>query len=107
MKNAVLVYELNGGATHRFCPEAEARTFLASAQDNGEGASIFITEGFEAELFYSVAPNLRSRVDAAKGRLSQVIRIRNALDKHGVPRDRDLRSKINTAFGELNQLALA
>ena len=105
MKNAVLVYELNGSAAHRFCPEADARAFMASVKDS-EWASIFITEGFEAELFYSVS-NLRNRVEEAKSCLSRAIRIRDVLDSHGVPREKDLRSKIYTAFNELHQLGFA
>ncbi|MBG6083115.1 hypothetical protein [Rubrivivax gelatinosus] len=106
IKNTILVYEDASQVLHRFCTEVEGRDHLQHTTDNGSGASMFVTEGMTAELVYSVAPVVRSRVEEAKCKLRQEIAVRDTLTRHGVPVDRDLRKKIFAAIKELREAAL-
>lgn len=100
--NAILVHaDASGNVQHRFCPEAEARAFLKEAQERLTGGSMFAVDSPDAELIYQISPDLRDRVAAAKISLKAGLRFSNALDKHNVPRDPELRRAIHCAFSEL------
>jgi hypothetical protein len=107
MNDTILVFETEGRVAHRFCPEAEAREHVLKAPDANSGGSMFTAEGGNAELHYSVSPDLRSRVADAKAKLARGIQIRDTLTRHGVPMDRELRGRIVKAFRELNSATLA
>lgn len=98
LNNAILIYEENGHIKQRFCPEQEARDFLATAQKEMRGGSMFAADGVEAESVLSISPDLRERVAAAKTKLKSDARLRDLLTKHGVPIDQNLRIAIYKAF---------
>lgn len=98
LNNAILIYEENGEIKQRFCPEQEAREYLATARETMSGGSMFASDGIDAEFVMSVSPDLRDRVAAAKTKLKSDTRLRDLLNKHGVPMERDLRISIFKAF---------
>lgn len=102
--NAILIYEENGQVKHRFCPEAEAKEYLSSVSSEMKGATMFTAEGWASELVFSISPELRERVEEAKRKMRMQIRLRDALDRNGVPRDFNLRQSIFKAVDDL-QLA--
>lgn len=100
--NAILVCIEGCAAIHRFCPEAEARAFLTTAAERMSSGSMFILEGpHDAECIYGLSPELRNHVAAAKAAAELQSRLALALDRHGVPRNRDVRIAIFRAFDEL------
>lgn len=101
VNNAILIYEENGAIKQRFCPEQEARDYLAAACDAMRGGSMFALEGTDAEFYLRISPDLRNRVEAATTKLKSDTRLRDLLTKHGVPVDRDLRIAIFKAFEDL------
>lgn len=100
LNNAILIYEENGEIKQRFCHEQEARDYLATIQAGMSGGSMFASDGIEAEFVMSVSPDLRDRVAAAKTKLKSDTRLRDILNKHGVPLDQDLRIAISKAFAD-------
>ena len=101
--NAILIYEKDGQIMQRFCPEAEAREYLDKARGEMRGGSMFATDGMEAELVLSVSPQLRDRIAEARIKLKADTRLRDSLDRYGVPADRDLRLSIYKAFEDWKQ----
>ena len=99
--NAILIYEDGGQIMQRFCPESEARDFLAKAGESMSGGSMFAADGVEAEFVFKVSPQLRDKVDAAITKLKGDVRLRDALTNNGVPFDRELRVAIYNALEEL------
>lgn len=99
--DSILVIEVSGKVTHEFCDQAEGQERLRSARLHHSGGSMFSCEDMNAELVYSVSPNLRERVEEAKRKLRVEIMVRDALDRNAVPRDRKLRSGIYKAVKEL------
>lgn len=105
--NAILVFEADdGSAQHRFCTAAEATDHLDKAAASFSGGSMFINEELGAEMVYAVSPDLRARVDEAKRKLKFEMAIRDALNRHGVPADRQLRISIKKAIDELRETVL-
>ena len=104
--NTILVFEDAGKAQHCFCTEAEATDRLQKATAAGSGGSMFINEDLGAEMVYAVSPDLRERVEEAKRKLNHDLTIRDALNRHGVPTDRDLRIKIKKAIDDLRETVL-
>lgn len=98
LNNAVLIYEENGGIKQRFCPEQEAREYLATAQKEMRGGAMFAADDMDVEFVLSVNPDLRDRVADAKTKMKSDTRLRDLLTKHGVPMDQDLRIAIYKAF---------
>lgn len=98
LNNAILIYEEDAHIKQRFCPEQEARDFLATAQKEMRGGILFAADGIDAEFALSVSPDLRDRVTAAKTKLKSDTRLRDLLTKRGVPLDQDLRIAIYKAF---------
>jgi len=98
LHNAILVYEEGGQVKQRFCPEQEAREFLATAQKEMRGGSMFAADGVEAEFVLRISQDLRDRVDAARTKLKSDARLRDLLTKHGVSIDQNLRTAIYKAF---------
>lgn len=103
--NAILVYEEEGQVKHRCCPEAEARTYLDGCVGDMRGGSMFAADGVDADFVLKVSPQLRGQVDDAKAKLKADIRLREVLDKHGVPREIELRNAVAKAFADLNYAA--
>lgn len=101
--NAILIYEEDSQIMQRFCPEAEAREYLDKARSEMRGGSMFATDGMEAELVLSVSPQLRDLIAETKTKLQADTRLRDALDRHGVPVDRDLRLSIYKALEDMKQ----
>lgn len=106
VSNTILVYEEAGTAKHRFCTKAQATEHLDRAAAEGSAGSMFTVSEMEAELVYKVSPNVRERVDEAKRKLRIDIAVRDALNRQGVPSDRDLRIKIKKAIDELGVTVL-
>ena len=101
MDNAILVYCEDGVAKHRFCPESEARAFLTDASSKMEGGSMFALDCGNAKLVFDISPNLRDKVGEAKAKLLRDMRIKAAMDRNGIPQDRELRIAICKTFAEL------
>jgi hypothetical protein len=99
--NAILIYIAKGKATYRFCPEDEARTHLDIAKKLGDPASMMVTDDLDCKFVLSVSPNLRDRVEQNISRMQVDYNFIVALDKHGVPKDRELRCSISKAFADL------
>ncbi len=99
--NAILVYAEEGVVKHRFCPEAEARTILADVADKLDNGFLFAVDHPDAKLIYDISPDLRDHVAAAKTKLEVNTRLKLALDRHGIPNDRNLRVAIFKAFEDL------
>jgi hypothetical protein len=107
-ENTILVFESDAGvASHCFCTEEFAKAKLSSARDVNSGGSMFTSEADNAELIYSVSPDMQNRVAAAKEKLNRDITIRNALNKQGVPADVNLRVAIYKAIHELSKTGIA
>jgi len=104
MNNAILVLEEDGLVKHRFCAESEATEHIESCRGKPQGASMFLADHHDVEFVFSVSPNLRQKVEEAKEKLKNDIRLRNALDKYDVPKDFELRQSISKAFADLARL---
>jgi len=100
-QDAILVFEESGRAAHYFCTEAEATERLDREVASGSGGSMFVYSDMSAQMIYSVAPNVRERVEEAKRKLNYELAIRDALTRHGVPVDRELRINIKRAIDDL------
>jgi len=104
VKNTILLYEQDGGVMQCCCTEVFAKAKLDDAVSKEQGASMFSTsDGWDADLFYSVSPDFRDRVESAKTRMRRQIKIRNALDNNGVPKDMSIRRSVYKAFQELQE----
>lgn len=103
LANTILIHEVDGRAVHCFCTEDHAKEVLRKAPDMTSGGSMFSSEDTAAELVYSVSPDLRNRVEAAKSKLAVDLAIRDALNRNGVPQDPTLRTGIYKAITELRQ----
>lgn len=106
MKNAILVYEDAGQVKHCFCSAEEARARLEASTVMNSGGSVFTNESIDAAMLYAVSPQLRDRVNDAKLKLRSDIAVREALNRHGVPQDTDLRTKIANAIKDLRTTVL-
>ena len=102
--DTILVFESAPGVVdHRFCTEAEAMDRMRQAKDRNSGGSAFVSKEIPADLAYSLSPELRDRVEAAKHKLRGDIEIRDALDRNGVPADPALRRAIYQSIRELRE----
>ncbi len=103
IQNAILVYECTetGQVKHKFCTETDARRYLELAAVEMRGGSMFAADGVEAEFVLQVSPDLREKVEDAKRRMKWQIRVRDALDRHGVTRDREQRVAIFKALEDV------
>lgn len=103
MKNTILVYEdsVSGQVDHLFCTEEVAKERLGACNAPLSGGSMFTSDGVDAAAMYVVSPNLRERVEEAKRKLRADITVRDALNRHEVPEDVELRTKIIAAIKEL------
>lgn len=105
--NAILVHELAGGVVHSFLPAAEAHKRLDEALSQRSAGSVFVVEdGIGAEIYYSVSPDLRSRIEDAKQRLRRGLHWQRVMDNHGVPVDRELRAKVANAMREILEASI-
>lgn len=104
---AILVCEQHGKAVIRYCTPQEAKEVCEGAVATCSGASMFTTENYwDAKMLMDIAPNIRERVHEAKRRLQDDIWLRDALDKHGVPRDPTLRGAIKAAFKDYTMASI-
>lgn len=90
----------NGTVTHKFCTEQEAREMGKEAETTRAGISLFILDGEDAELMYRIS-NLKNRVDIAKTKLRSDLKLDALFDKHGLPKDFDIRSSVIGVIKEL------
>lgn len=105
-ETAILIFETaSGSVEHRFCTEALGRELLLRAHSKGRRSTMFVGEGFAAEMVYATSRDLRDRVDAAKAQMLGDIRLRAALDRQGVPCGHALRNAIHAAVRQLQVLA--
>ena len=107
-KNTILVFEdADGTVRHVFCTQAEATERLKSALDAGSGGSmLFNSDEMDAKMLYDVSPDLRARVETAKCKLRGDLIVRDALNRHGIPNDRELRANINKVIADLRKTVL-
>lgn len=104
---AILVYEINGRAAVRSCTWQEGEQACEEAIKHFSGASLFSTDAeWDAEFMMAAYPAIRERVHEAKLKLQNDINLRDALDKHNVPRDRTLRTAIKQAFEDYTSSSL-
>ena len=102
MKNAIAIYVSNGVVVHLVCSESRAKEILMDAHLKMESAQSFISdEGIDQEMMLAVSPDLCNRVLEAKKSVGLGMRIKAALDKHGIPFDRELRAKVSDAVREV------
>lgn len=99
--NSILIYAEGDAMRHRFCPEAEARKYLEKVAAEGGSASMMSVNVGGVDLVYRVSPDLRGKVEEAKTRLKGQVRFKKALDRNGVPMDRQLRAAILQSFDDL------
>lgn len=97
--NAILVFHSAGIVDHRFCESEYAKSFANDPANRG--CSVFTYENVNAEDIYTFSPKARDRVESAKAKLRSDLRIKEALDKHGVIPDSDVRLALHEAFSEL------
>lgn len=63
------------------------------------GASMFTTDAaWDAELLMAISPNIKERVLEAQRRLQDDIKLRDLMDKHGIPRENTLRASIKATL---------
>ncbi|MDT8992759.1 hypothetical protein RQP54_17940 [Curvibacter sp. APW13] len=106
INDTILVCEEAGQAVVRFCTAQEAKQTAEHAMSTGAAPVTYITiDGVKAELLVTVT-NLGERVQSAKQYLQEHIRLREVLDKHGIPNDPALRSKIHVAFRDYTRDSL-
>ena len=106
-KNAILVFETgNDDVDHCFSSTSDANDRLNQAVFNVSVGSSFTSEEHEAEFIYTVSPNLRDRIDEAKRNLRCEIIMRDAMNRHAVPADRDLRINIKNAIDDIRSQLL-
>jgi len=105
VKNTILISENAGQVEHCFCNEEQAKCILLQAKELNSAGSMFTCD-IDAELVFSVSPDLRDRVDAAKTKLRRDIAIRDALTRNGVSEALDLRISIQKSILELQQTIL-
>lgn len=110
-QNSIIVFAdpaKNGNVIHKFCTEEEGSAFFNDAEKNRKGASFIRLEGYDnAELLFDVSPNLRERVERAKSKLREDLRVQAVMDKHGVPTDLAVRMAVTSAYKELMDGPLA
>lgn len=99
--NTILVFEDNGVVKHRLCTEEQGKAALRHAAEQLSGGSMMTSDVMDAEMVYSVSPDLRNRVESAKCKLRDELKLRDAMNKHGVPKDREIRASVCRAFNEL------
>jgi hypothetical protein len=101
IKDAIVVRAEDGRATHFFCTSGEADAICDAASQNGEGVSIFKMEHKtdDAELMFGVT-NIKVRVQEAKDKLDYDLRIVALMDKHGIPKDKDIRMSVFSLLKE-------
>lgn len=105
-KTAILVCEENGKAVIRYCTVQEAKEACDKAAANCSGASMFTNEhNWDAEFIMAVT-NFKDRVHEARHQLQNDLRLRDALDKHGIARDPKLRTAIKAAFQDYNMATI-
>jgi hypothetical protein len=97
--NAILVFHSAGLVNHRFCEAEYAKAFLNDPANSG--GSVFMYDNVNAETIYAVSPNTRDRVESAKSKLRSDLKIKAALDKHGVTPVLEVRHAVHEAFSEL------
>ena len=107
-KTAILVHESQAGMVeHCFCTKEHAEAALRACPDVNSGGSMFVTEeAIEAEMVYSISPDLRARVEAAKTKLRFDIAVRDSLNRNGVPGHRDVRMAVYKSIKELRETVL-
>lgn len=106
MNNVILVYEDRGQIKQRFCHSDEAKAAMEIAAENLQAAITFTVSdecGMDAIRVLSLSPDLAIRVSAAKIKMLADVRLRDALDCHGVPRDLELRRAIHRAYEDALQ----
>jgi hypothetical protein len=98
-KTAILVCEHNGLAVIRYCTPQEASAACEAATVSCSGASMFTTDAaWDAELLMAISPNMKERVLEAQRCLQDDIKLRDLMDKHGIPRENALRASIKATF---------
>lgn len=99
--DVLLVYEKNGKVEELFCSPQEADQRFKAASANRSGASIFAFEGCSASMMLPISPQSRDRVNMAKDKLRSQIKLRDAMDNHGIPDDQSLRSSITKVIKDM------
>lgn len=106
--DTVLIWEQSPGvAATRFCTAAEANAALDVAQACSSSARLItVDDKMGAETYYQVSAEFREKVDAARRDVQLSLEARDAMDRHGVPHDRDLRIAVYRAIVDMRSLAV-
>jgi hypothetical protein len=99
--NTILIYPLNGKAAHRFCTEAQAKAALLDLSNTSGSGSMMVADDWPAERVFALSADLRERIELAKEKLNDELKIQRALDEAGIPHDADLRAKVSAVLKRL------
>ncbi|OYZ75730.1 MULTISPECIES: hypothetical protein [unclassified Polaromonas] len=102
VKNAIVIFIEGQQVSHRFTTQTEGTAYLEGVPETSEAASLMILDSdIPAELLLKTSPVLQERLQEAKRKLTAFLKLKETLDRHGVPKDRALRGAIHKAFREL------
>lgn len=94
--------------SHSFCTREQGDAALARARATESGAtSITVDDKMGIELYYSASPGFQAQVAEVGRVLKFKLDVRDALNRHRIPADRELRGSIYDAVLELRAQFLA
>ncbi|MBK6616454.1 hypothetical protein [Ottowia sp.] len=107
--DTVLICESAPGiVSHSFCTREQGDAALARARATESGAtSITVDDKMGIELYYSASPGFQAQVAEVGRVLKFKLDVRDALNRHRIPADRELRGSIYDAVLELRAQFLA
>ena len=102
IENTIVIFAEGQHVAHRFTTQTEGIAYLEAVAETASAASLMILDGdMPADLLLKTSPVLQERLQEAKRNLTAFLKLKETLDRHGVPKDRTLRGAIHKAFREL------
>ncbi len=102
IENTIVIFAEGQQVSHRFTTQTEGIAYLEAVAETASAASLMILDGdMPADLLLKTSPVLQERLQEAKRNLTAFLKLKETLDRHGVPKDRTLRGAIHKAFREL------
>lgn len=102
IENTIVIFAEGQQVSHRFTTQTEGIAYLEAVAETATAASLMILDGdMPADLLLKTSPVLQERLQEAKRNLTAFLKLKETLDRHGVPKDRTLRGAIHKAFREL------
>lgn len=102
IENTIVIFAEGQHVAHRFTTQTEGIAYLEAVAETSSAASLMILDGdMPADLLLKTSPVLQERLQEAKRNLTAFLKLKETLDRHGVPKDRTLRGAIHKAFREL------